>query len=66
MGHGSEYRYAHHEPGAYAAGERYLPAEMAQMQFYQPSDRGLEKQLAEKLSYLQQLDLAARNRGGRA
>lgn len=63
MGHGSEYRYAHHEPGAYAAGERYLPVEMAQMQFYQPSDRGLEKQLAEKLSYLQQLDAAARNRG---
>jgi putative ATPase len=63
MGHGCEYRYAHHEPGAYAAGERYLPVEMAQMQFYQPSDRGLEKQLAEKLSYLQQLDLAARNRG---
>lgn len=63
MGHGSEYRYAHHEPGAYAAGERYLPVEMAQMQFYQPSDRGLEKQLAEKLSYLQQLDAAARNQG---
>lgn len=63
MGHGSEYRYAHHEPGAYAAGERYLPVEMAQMQFYHPSDRGLEKQLAEKLSYLKQLDQAARDRG---
>ncbi len=63
MGHGSEYRYAHDEPGAYAAGERYLPVEMAQLQFYHPSDRGLEKQLAEKLSYLQQLDAAARNRG---
>lgn len=63
MGHGSEYRYAHLEPGAYAAGERYLPAEMAVLQFYQPSDRGLEKQLAEKLKYLQQLDEAARLRG---
>jgi putative ATPase len=63
MGHGSEYRYAHLEPGAYAAGERYLPAEMAALQFYQPSDRGLEKQLAEKLKYLQQLDEAARLRG---
>jgi len=63
MGHGDGYRYAHHEPGAYAAGERYLPQELAEQQFYQPSDRGLEKQLLEKLKYLQQLDADAKVRG---
>ncbi|MFC4654518.1 MULTISPECIES: replication-associated recombination protein A [Rheinheimera] len=60
QGHGQDYRYAHNEPGAYAAGERYLPSEMAGLSFYQPSDRGLEKQLLEKMNYLQQLDAAAR------
>lgn len=56
LGHGEGYRYAHNEPGAYAAGECYLPPELADKQFYQPSERGMEKQLAEKLRYLRQLD----------
>jgi putative ATPase len=56
LGFGKGYRYAHDEPGAYAAGERYLPAELAGQQFYQPVERGMEKQLAEKLRYLKQLD----------
>ena len=56
LGFGKGYRYAHDEPGAYAAGERYLPAELAGMRFYQPADRGMEKQLAEKLQYLRALD----------
>ncbi|KKO46625.1 recombination factor protein RarA [Arsukibacterium ikkense] len=56
LGHGEGYRYAHNEPGAYAAGESYLPAELADKRLYQPSDRGMEKQLAEKLRYLRQLD----------
>lgn len=56
LGYGEGYRYAHNEPGAYAAGERYLPDALADQQFYQPSERGMEKQLAEKLRYLQQLD----------
>ncbi|WP_333797732.1 replication-associated recombination protein A [Rheinheimera sp.] len=63
MGHGESYRYAHNEAGAYAAGERYLPAELAGQQFYQPSDRGLEKQLQDKLKYLQMLDNEARAQG---
>jgi putative ATPase len=63
MGHGDGYRYAHNEPGAYAAGERYLPVELAGQQFYQPSDRGLEKQLQEKMNYLWQLDQAAKANG---
>jgi len=56
LGFGEGYRYAHDEPGAYAAGEYYLPAELAGQQFYQPVERGMEKQLAEKLRYLKQLD----------
>ena len=59
LGHGALYRYAHAEPGAYAAGETYLPAELIGQAFYQPSERGLEKQLAEKMAYLAQLDANA-------
>ena len=56
MGFGEGYRYAHDEPGAYAAGECYLPEPLAGQQFYTPTDRGMEKQLADKLAYLRQLD----------
>lgn len=56
LGYGAEYRYAHDEPGAYAAGECFLPPELADRQYYQPSDRGLEKQIAQKLAYLAELD----------
>ncbi len=60
MGHGKHYRYAHDEPGAYAAGEYYFPDGMEEKQWYYPTDRGIEKQIAEKLKYLNQLDEAAR------
>jgi putative ATPase len=60
QGFGKAYRYAHNEPGAYAAGEVYLPTEMAGMKFYQPSDRGLEKQLQDKMAYLAMLDQHAK------
>ncbi len=60
QGFGKAYRYAHNEPGAYAAGEAYLPGEMAGMKFYQPSDRGLEKQLQDKMAYLAMLDQQAK------
>ncbi|CAG9296573.1 replication-associated recombination protein A [Celerinatantimonas diazotrophica] len=56
MGYGAEYRYAHLEPGAYAAGEKYLPEEIADLRFYHPHDRGLEKQIQSKLDYLNELD----------
>lgn len=56
LGHGAGYRYAHNEFGAFAAGECYLPEAIANTQFYQPSERGLEKKLKEKLTYLQQLN----------
>ncbi len=60
LGYGEGYRYAHDEPGAYAAGMSCMPAELADQQFYKPTDRGLEKQLADKLRYLRQLDAKAK------
>lgn len=56
LGHGETYRYAHNEPNAFAAGENYFPREISNAQFYQPTDRGLEKQLKEKLNYLMELN----------
>ncbi|WP_102795340.1 replication-associated recombination protein A [Bowmanella denitrificans] len=56
QGFGQDYRYAHDEPGAYAAGESYLPPELAEQRYYQPNERGLEKQIQAKLEYLSQLD----------
>lgn len=60
LGHGKGYRYAHDEPGAYAAGEYYFPEGMDEMTWYEPTDRGLERQIGEKLKYLDSLDQAAR------
>jgi len=54
--HGKGYRYAHDEPGGFAAGERYLPQGMAEPGFYQPVERGLEIRIADKLR-----ELRARN-----
>ncbi|WP_333609250.1 replication-associated recombination protein A [Arsukibacterium sp.] len=59
LGHGAGYRYAHDEQGSYAAGECYLPPELAAETLYQPQQRGLEVKLAEKLAYLRQLDAAS-------
>ena len=56
MGLGAEYRYAHDEPNAYAAGENYFPPEMADTRYYQPTTRGLEAKIAEKLAWLDAQD----------
>ena len=56
LDYGSEYRYAHDEPGAYAAGENYFPEELKDRQYYHPVDRGLEKKIQEKLQYLRERD----------
>lgn len=53
-GFGEDYRYAHDYPNAVVPGERYLPTPVGAVELYQPSDRGLEKQLKEKLEWLQQ------------
>ncbi len=56
LGYGADYRYAHNEPGAYAAGESYLPPEIAERRYYAPEPRGLEIKIREKLEYLRELD----------
>lgn len=61
LGYGHEYRYAHDEPQAYAAGETYLPDDMHDPAWYQPVPRGLEVKIGEKLAHLRQLDKDARS-----
>ncbi len=60
LGHGRGYRYAHDEPGAYAAGERYFPEGMPERRYYRPTDRGLEARIRERLEALRALDREAR------
>jgi putative ATPase len=54
LGHGSGYRYAHDEPQAYAAGERYLPDDMPDRRYYHPTTRGLEQRISEAMERLRQ------------
>jgi len=56
LGYGKQYRYAHDEPDAYAAGERYFPEELGERIYYHPVQRGLEIKIAEKLARLRDLD----------
>lgn len=62
LGYGKLYRYAHDEPGAYAAGETYLPEGMEDERYYFPVDRGLEKQIGERLDYLKNLDKESKSK----
>jgi len=60
LGYGHEYRYAHNEPEAYAAGETYIPEGMPEPNWYEPVPRGLEIKIADKLAHLRSLDKAAK------
>ena len=60
LGIGSEYRYAHDDTEAYSAGENYFPTDMPDIKLYQPSTRGLEGKISEKLAHLHDLDKKAR------
>ncbi|MBB3168316.1 replication-associated recombination protein A [Simiduia aestuariiviva] len=62
QGNGADYRYAHDEPDAYAAGESYLPQAIAARRYYQPVPRGLEIKIGEKLERLQKLDASSPQR----
>ena len=59
LDYGSDYRYAHNEEGAYAAGENYFPEAIAEKTYYHPVERGLEGKIKEKLDYLRRLDEAS-------
>jgi putative ATPase len=56
LGMGKDYRYAHNEEGAYAAGENYLPEGLEGKRWYEPTERGLEAKIKEKLAHLRELD----------
>ncbi len=60
LGYGHDYRYAHDEPEAYAAGETYFPEALGERRYYQPVPRGLELKIGEKLAHLADLDRRAR------
>ena len=62
LGHGKDYRYAHNEEGAYAAGEDYFPEDMPDVRWYQPAPRGMEIKIGEKLAALRAQDAAAPTR----
>ena len=52
LGYGRDYRYAHDEPGAISKGQTYFPKEMGEKIYYEPTDRGLEIKIKEKLDQL--------------
>ena len=62
LGHGAEYRYAHNETNAYAAGECYMPEEIKDTQYYFPTERGIESKIQQKLDYLASLDQQSTNK----
>ena len=62
-GYGAGYRYAHDEPGAFAAGVQYFPDDVAPTQFYEPTDRGLEGAIKEKLDRLRAMNRQAQEEG---
>jgi putative ATPase len=62
LGYGKDYRYAHDEDEGYAAGENYLPDGVSPHQWYQPTDRGLEAKIREKLEHLRSLDERSRGK----
>ena len=59
---GADYRYAHDEADAFAAGESYLPEGMPAVEWYKPTERGLELRIREKLAELRRLNEEARGK----
>lgn len=61
LGYGAEYRYAHDEPNAYAAGENYFPEALRDVELYMPTNRGMELKIKEKLDWLREQDKQSSN-----
>jgi len=55
LDYGAAYSYSHDEPNAFSVGQTYLPDEKLDSSYYEPIERGMEKQIAEKLNYLKSL-----------
>jgi putative ATPase len=62
LGYGKDYRYAHDEADAFAAGESYLPEGMPAVEWYKPTERGLELRIKEKLAQLRRRNEEARGK----
>ena len=62
LGFGRDYRYAHDEGEAYAAGENYFPDGMPEVKFYEPTSYGREREVSERLAHLQELDMRGRKK----
>jgi putative ATPase len=62
LGYGRDYRYAHDEPDAYAAGENYFPEGMTPPHLYEPTERGLEAKIKARLDELRALDAQSRHK----
>lgn len=62
LGYGKEYRYAHDEPNAYAAGENYFPEPLKDTQYYFPKARGMEIKIQEKLEWLREQDKQSKDK----
>jgi putative ATPase len=62
LGYGKDYRYAHNEEDAYAAGEHYFPDGMEVARWYLPTERGLEAKIGERLAALRERDADARSK----
>ena len=56
LDYGKNYRYAHNEPEAFVAGEKYFPDNLDPIEFYKPTTRGLESKILEKMNYLKSQD----------
>ena len=63
LDHGRAYRYAHDEEGGFSAGQTYFPDGIPAQNFYRPSRRGLEAQIAAKLAQLREINAAAAGDG---
>jgi len=59
LGYGKDYRYAHDEADAFAAGETYFPEGMPAVEWYRPTGRGLEGKIREKLDELRRRNAEA-------
>jgi putative ATPase len=62
LGYGAGYRYAHDEPDAFAAGESYFPDGMPPVEWYRPTERGLEARIREKLAELRRRNEEAKKK----
>jgi putative ATPase len=67
LGYGKGYRYAHDFEGG-VIGQQNLPERLAGRSYYQPTDRGLERELAERMARIREVYESTMNQsdGGEA